>query len=202
MAFLTTAAPIWNNWARENPSFVVSMLQLQAYLAVRPASEVPRSVGQPLEVKLDPVQVEPQVRFTIPTPSAVSTATVDAEPTPDGRYTAVMANTDASGVYQARLIHKDGKEEIRSFAVNVDADEGDLRALTYPELATRLEGVRHQYQLASDFQVGPEQLAGQSLRTSLLYFLVIVLVGEQLLAYSASYHPPAFRGGRPTGGAS
>ena len=35
VAFLTTAAPVWNNWARNNPSFVVAMQELQAYLAAR-----------------------------------------------------------------------------------------------------------------------------------------------------------------------
>ena len=33
MAFLTTAAPQWNNWARDNPSYVVTMLELQSYLS-------------------------------------------------------------------------------------------------------------------------------------------------------------------------
>ena len=37
MAFLTTAAPTWNNWAR-NPSFVVAMQDLQAYLSERPGA--------------------------------------------------------------------------------------------------------------------------------------------------------------------
>ncbi len=37
VAFLTTAAPTWNNWAR-NPSFVVAMQDLQAYLSQRPGA--------------------------------------------------------------------------------------------------------------------------------------------------------------------
>ncbi len=47
LAFLTTAAPTWNNWAR-NPSFVVVVQDLQAYLAERPADqERSRLVGSP-----------------------------------------------------------------------------------------------------------------------------------------------------------
>jgi hypothetical protein len=32
--------------------------------------------------------------------------------------------------------------------------------------------------------------AGQNLGETILYLLVALLIGEQLLAYSASYHPP------------
>jgi len=200
VAFLTTAAPEWNNWARENPSFVVSMLEMQAYLTARPAAEVPRLVGAPLEVKLDPGQYEPQVRFATPKEDTSPTATVEAAPTPDGQLVASLANTDISGIYQARLARKDGKEEIRTWAVNVDTEEGDLRTLTYPELAARLEGVKHEFQLASAYQYSSEQEAGYNLATALLCLLVLLLVGEQILAYSASYHPPSLQRGHAGGG--
>jgi hypothetical protein len=178
------------------------MLQLQAYLTTRPATEVPRLVGEPLELKLDPALYEPQIRFVTPKEDVSPTATVEAEQTTGGPLTAVLANTDSSGIYQAKLVRKDGKEEVRSWAVNVDADEGDLRTLTYPELATRLEGVKHEYQLASAYQYSSEQQAGYNLGTALLYLVVLLLVAEQLLAYSASYHPPSLQRGRTGGGAS
>ena len=95
---------------------------------------------------------------------------------------------------------KSGKEETRSWAVNVDADEGDLRTLTYPELAARLEGVKHEFQLASGYQYSSEQQAGYNLATALLCFLVLLLIGEQILAYSASYHPPSLPRGDAGGG--
>ena len=65
MAFLTTAAPTWNNWAR-NPSFVVVMQDLQAYLCQRDSADDSRLVGEPLELTLDPAQYQPQVRFVTP----------------------------------------------------------------------------------------------------------------------------------------
>ena len=37
VAFTTTAAPVWNNWAANNPSFVVAIQELQAYLARQPS---------------------------------------------------------------------------------------------------------------------------------------------------------------------
>jgi hypothetical protein len=176
------------------------MLEMQAYLTSRPAIEVPRLVGAPLDLKLDPAQYGPQVRFATPKEDTSPTATVEAEPSPDGQLVASLANTDFSGIYQARLARKDGKEETRSWAVNVDTDEGDLRKLTYPELAARLEGVKHDYQLASSYQYSSEQLAGYNLGTALLCLLVLLLVGEQILAYSASYHPPSLQRGHAGGG--
>lgn len=198
VAFLTTAAPTWNNWARENPSFVVSMLELQAYLTARPAAETPRLVGQPLEVKLDAAQYEPQVRFTTPNEDISPTSVLEAERTADGQLAAALANTDASGLYRARLVRKDGKEEIRNLAVNVDADEGDLRVLAYSDLAARLDGVPHVYQLASAYEYSAEEQAGYNLGTALLYLVVLLLTAELLLAYSASYHPPSALAQRET----
>jgi hypothetical protein len=193
VAFLTTAAPTWNNWARENPSFVVSMLELHAYLTARPAAETPRLVGQPLELKLDAAQYEPHVCFTTPKEDVSPTSVLEAERSADGHLVATLANTDAAGIYHARLARKDRKEETRSLAVNVDADEGDLRILAYSDLAARLEGVPHEYQLASAYEYSSEQQAGYNLGTALLYLLAFLLIAEQLLAYSASYHPPSLR---------
>ena len=57
VAFLTTAAPTWNNWAR-NPSFVVVVQDLQAYLSQRSGDEEQsRLVGSPLELRLDPARL-------------------------------------------------------------------------------------------------------------------------------------------------
>jgi hypothetical protein len=200
VAFLTTAAPTWNNWARDNPSFVVAMLELQAYLTARPAAETPRLVGQPLELRLDAGRYEPQVRFTTPNEAISPTVVQEAEATTDGQLAATLVNTDVSGIYEARLVRKDGREETRRFAVNVDAEEGDLRILDYPELASRLEGVPHEYQLASRYEYAAGEQSGRHLGTTLLYLVVALLIAEQLLAYAASYHPPSWRGFQAAGG--
>ena len=65
VAFLTGAAPTWNNWAR-NPSFVVVVQDLEAYLSQGPAEGRSLLVGAPLELRLDPAAYQPQVRFTSP----------------------------------------------------------------------------------------------------------------------------------------
>ena len=131
VAFLTTAAPTWNNWAR-NPSFVVAMQDLQAYLASRPAG-VARRVGAPLEVPFSAADYRQQVGFVTPIEAVPP---VDAARTADGQWLATLPATDRSGFYEARLTNKTtGKTESRRYAVNVDAAEGDLRALFGEELA-------------------------------------------------------------------
>jgi len=227
VAFLTTAAPVWNNWARENPSFVVAMLELQAYLGGQTVGRESCLVGEPLNFPLDGTQYAAQVRFRKPArrekapgkksagegstlpgeqpeaasspggPSAASQdeahrpVLVDAAYGPDGRLAVTLEETDAAGVYEAVLKQKGGKEEIRRYAVNVQPDEGNLKTLWVPELAERLKDTDCQFHVAATFQYPAEQQAGSTLSLALLYVLVGLLVGEQLLAYSASYHPPA-----------
>ena len=104
MAFLTTAAPTWNNWAR-NPSFVVADAGLAGVsVASGPARGQSRLVGSPLELSLDPAAYQPQVRFTTPETGA---AAIDRRQRgsrrPAERLTASLPDTDVSGFYEARL---------------------------------------------------------------------------------------------------
>jgi hypothetical protein len=189
VAVLTSAAPTWNNWARGNPSFVVAMLELQAYLARRPADERSHLVGTPIRLQLDPSQFEAQVRVSTPGGDAGLSASIDAIPAPDGLLAVRFPATERSGICEAALTRKDGTQEVRRYAVNVEAEEGDLGTLAGPELAQRLRGVDYEYHRAAMFEYSADQLAGYNLSRPLLYLLVLLLVGEQLLAWSAGYHP-------------
>jgi hypothetical protein len=188
MAFLTTAAPAWNNWAR-NPSFVVAVQDLQAYLSQRSAADAVRLVGSPLELSLDAAAYQPQVRFAAPESGAAAITVVNAATTADGTLAASLPTTDVSGFYEARLTRTNGDSETRRYALNVDPVEGDLNWLGAGQLATRLEGVKYQYEQAAAFQSSVGELAGYNLSEALLYGLVLLLICEQILAWSASYHP-------------
>jgi hypothetical protein len=190
VAFLTTAAPTWNNWAG-NPSFVVTVLELEAYLARQSADDRSRLVGSPLTLRLEEKTYgakEPEVRFTLPEDAASPITQVTASRTPDGTQTASLFNTDYSGFYEAQLARADGSLETRRFALNVDPEEGDLATIDGEQLAPRLEGVKYQYDSASLFQSASGDLAGYNLGEVILYGLVLLLIGEQILAWSASYH--------------
>jgi hypothetical protein len=196
VAFLTTAAPLWNNWAR-NPSFAVVMQELQAYLAGRPTLDDTHLVGSGLKLDLDPEQYLPKIQFI--TPAGESTAAAASAPnasgvyearlTTEGRLRLDMAETPLSGVYQAQLARVDGEAEQRSFAVNVDPEEGALAALDGPQLAERLAGVDYSYEQAASFQYDVGESQHGNLWRWVLYAVVILLICEQLLAWSASYHP-------------
>jgi len=126
--------------------------------------------------------------------------TTDANPTTKGTLAVSVSDTSASGIYQDKLTRKDGAKEARSYALNVDAEEGSLKALSGPQLAARLEGVEYQYEQADAFQYTMADLSGGNIGQWLLYLLIVLLIGEQILAWSASYHPPAGHGRAPAKG--
>ncbi|HID78418.1 MAG TPA: hypothetical protein EYP56_20805 [Planctomycetaceae bacterium] len=199
VAFVTTAAPEWNNWARGNPSFVVAMLEMQAYLAGPPPADTSQLVGTPLQVTLDPARYAPPVRL-LP-PDGTQTGTIQAQPDPDGLLKASFAGTDTSGIYRVELSPKGASPSSRSYAVNVDPSEGDLAMADPQTLAARLRGVRYEWIDAAEFRYGRQDYAARHLGHVLLYALVVLLVGEQLLARSASYHPAARAASLAHGGA-
>ncbi len=189
VAFLTSAAPVWNNWARGNPSYVVTMLELEAYLGARGKEEISHPVGSALDVKLKAAEYAPAIQFSSPREDKQPAVTVDAVPTPDGMLEASLGGTQTSGIYTLRLTRKDGAAENRLVAFNVDPAEGDLKALTGDELASRLAGVEYTFERAQTFHSAAREVQGYNLAEALLYALVALLIGEQLLAWSASYHP-------------
>ena len=200
MAFLTTAAPTWNNWAR-NPSFVVAMQDLQAYLSERPGAGESRLVDAPLVLQLDAAVYQPQVSFSPPEESAAPATAVNAVRGADGTLTASFADTDFSGFYEAKLTRASGAVETRRYAVNVDPAEGDLKTATAEQIADGLAGVKYQFDQAASFQLAPGEIAGSNLGEAILCGLVLLLIAEQLLAWSASYHPTR-RWALPQGGAA
>jgi len=188
MAFLTTAAPTWNNWAG-NPGFVVVMQDLEAYLTQRPADES-GLVGSPLALSLDPKVYRPEMQFTFTSPEqpASGAAPVNATRGTDGTLTASFFDADRSGFYEAQLVRTDNSVETRRYAMNVNPAEGDLAALDGQHLASGLQGVKYQFEQAAVFQSTTGELAGYNLGEAVLYALVLLLIGEQVLAWSASYH--------------
>ena len=201
VAFLTTAAPSWNNWAKNNPSFVVVVQELQSHIARRPSDQRTRTVGAPLTIEMNADDYSPTTRFIAPAETVVgekadaaaqaqAAVTLSAVPDNDGKLRAALNETERAGVYEAQLTKADGGIEKRSFAFNVDADEGDLQRVSAAELADRLSGVDYELLRAVDFQLEEHEQPGRNLGDFLLCLLVLLLIGEQILAYSASYHPP------------
>ncbi len=103
--------------------------------------------------------------------------------------TAVFSDTDCAGVYEAVLTRANNTVETRRYAVNVDPAEGDLKIAGAERIAAGLEGLKYQFEQAGAFQLTPAELANSNFGDAVLYGLVALLICEQLLAWSASYHP-------------
>jgi hypothetical protein len=196
MAVLTTAAPKWNNWARDNPSFVVVMLELESYLAAGKQTDPARQVGAPLSIPVDTQKYQQQIEFLTPAEGAADKVVVKAESQADAPPTATLADTQIAGFYDVQLTPLDNSpQEIQSFAYNVDPAEGDLNKITPEQLSGQLKDVNFEFHNASEMDFDNKDVSGVDISEIALYSLIALLVGEQLLAYSASYHPT-----RPTGG--
>ena len=108
---------------------------------------------------------------------------------PAGSLAARLPAADTPGAYAARWQRADGTQRERLFAVNVAPDEGRLERIGRERLDRTLAGVPFTYENAAALQPDTQSLAGVSLVTPLLLGLLGVLLLEQLVAYSSSYHP-------------
>ncbi|MEI6240847.1 MAG: BatA domain-containing protein [Planctomycetia bacterium] len=190
VAVLSTAAPVWNNWARGNPSWVVVMLELESHLAAARRRASALEVGAPLEVVLESGGDAHDVDVLVPPLGTLVHQTADVGS--DGRLTARLS-TPAAGAYVARWKRLDGTERERAFAVNVAPDEGRLERIGRDRLDRALAGIPYRYDTAAALDPASGTLAGVSLVHPLLYALLAILVIEQFVSYSASYHMPARR---------
>ena len=191
VAVLTTAAPEWNNWARANPSWVVVLLELESHLARLRRQAESVLVGAPVAVRLEAGVDEPDVHFLVPPEAAVvrQTAVATSGPTLE----ATLPATSAAGLVEARWRRLDGAERQRSFAVNVDPQEGRLERAGGGRLRAALRGVPFRYDRAADVAATVGDLSGRPLAQPLLVAVVVLLLVEQAVAYAAGYHPVAGR---------
>jgi hypothetical protein len=186
IAFLTTAAPTWNNWAR-NPSYVVVMLELQAYLARPSAAAQPHLVGTPLSLQIDATKYQPRAKLLLPGADATAAQVLDAVPR-DESLELRVAEIDRQGIYEVLLTTNSEETEARRFAFNVAPAEGDLERFDGGQLSERLRQLAYTYHDAAGFELSGQESAGSNLARGLLLLLLAMLVGEQALAFSAGYH--------------
>lgn len=184
----------WSNWSL-NPAFPVLANELVSYLAAARRVDPIHDVGDDLVVSVEEGKYEPTVRFVLPAEGkARAEVPVEAKPS-QGKLTAKLPGVAASGVYQVRLQPLQGELEIRDFAVNVAAGEGDLAIESPAQLTRQLAGVSFTLHDAADLALNAQQLAGFRMSDALLAVLIVALVAEQLFAYMASFHATPLRGG-------
>jgi hypothetical protein len=190
----------WTNWSL-NPIFPVLANELVAYLSAGQPNESVQLVGDDLMVRVEDGKYDPSFRFVLPDDSSPTTAaarpemTIDATPE-DGKLVARMKDVAKSGIYEVQLQPMEGSPERRAFAFNVPVGEGDLHIVAKDELAREFAGPNLQLHDAADMTINEQQLAGLQLSDALLATLIVILIVEQLLAYIASFHAPAVKGGK------
>jgi hypothetical protein len=201
LLFLTTLAPQWNDWAK-NPSFVVVSLKMQSYLATARRPDEERLVGTPLDLALDANQYLPDIAFVVPGEKTGSRQRIEQQAAAPSNDSATLiaslgssistvrtrGDTDLAGIYEAWPKTTKGEIELRRWALNVDPSEGDLTQVASADLLERLDPVKVNYHLADQYEQDDVASSGYNLSTLLLFGVILLLVGEQLLAYSASYH--------------
>ena len=78
---------------------------------------------------------------------------------------------------------------MRRYALNVDTRESDLAIVNSQQLADELNGIKIEIHQPDEFSYADSDSSGFSWSQVLLYGLIGLLLGEQVLAYFASYHP-------------
>ena len=180
VTFLTTAAPIWNNWGRGSPSFVVVMLELAAWLAQRNRDETSLIVDAPLLLQVNPAEYKPNINIT--TPGNDDTDGGQVRVSADAAGQASFPATYRAGFYEAVLRTHSDRETSKLFAVNVDPSEGDTRLVEAGTLSDWLHPLDLSLESAAGFSAPTEFTGAGSLSDALLLIVVLLLLAETFLA--------------------
>jgi len=189
VAILTTAGPSWNNWAR-HPTYFVAIQELRHYLSP-PVIEASRPVGSPISETLSADKYDANIRWLAANLEERREMKIADE---GGIYDLPVPDISKAGIYEPHLTTREHKPELRTYVFNVAPEEGDLALVT-------TEKLKDMYGGDNVLVLQPGTIGGQiddstrsSLSELLLYGLIVLLLCEQMLAYSASYHPPALKG--------
>jgi hypothetical protein len=200
--FTTTLRPSWNDLAR-GPN-ILYLLNLHAHLSTGRRKKMDRLVGDSLTIELDEQSFQPGVSFITPgTDDQRFKLDREAQAEADEPFLVAelggangRSETGHSGVYDAIVKPLEGPPETRRYSMNVDTIESDLKTVSSSELATAMSPVRFRWRYA-DETGSSEWLRGDlPPNLALMGLLILLLIGEQALAFSASYHPA--RGGENT----
>lgn len=187
VALLGSAVPPWSDLYRRS-AFVLINQFIQSQLAVRADELLDRRVGMPLVQVVDPKAYKTEAQLLPPGVTESAALKLTAVPKEEGLQFD-FADTATAGVYRLDLQREDKTSELRHFAFNVDAVEGELTRIDEAGLRERLPGVKFYFRQADRISPAESDAASSTFSTWILYALVAMLLGEQALAYSASYHP-------------
>ncbi len=209
---LTGLTNDWSNWAQD-PTFVVAALRTLGYLGSFRREPTSLPIGSPLEMVVTDSAVLPEAEILMPASRVggprlklLRQVVVDPQDSSISRLdlTIDLADMDRDlidgmlrpGIYEMWMTNTQGERLLHNAAHNVAAAEGNLDRVTHTELEQKMAGIPLDIRTA-------EAVSGRGLNspeashsTLLMACLAGLLLIEQLLAYSASYHAPRSAGAR------
>lgn len=212
LALLTGLNSQWSNWAQD-PTFVVVALQSLGYLGSFRRNETSQPVGTRLEMVVTGQTVLPDAEVLIPggeltsrlrlqrkvqeklasgTQQSEAILTLQPSLSTDGRD--IIDGLLRPGVFETWMVNSQGIQLVQNEARNVAAGEGNLDRVSRTELKERMGSLPVEIQSASSVSGRGLSAEDTSQSTTVMALLVLLLMGEQVLAYSASYHTPTASG--------
>lgn len=202
VAVLTGLSPQWSSWVQD-PTFVVLSLRSLGYLGSFQRPPTDAVVGSGIRMQVANTQVLPEGDVLIPGRSCqrmrVLRSIEKSEPQKlaalsiapkfeDNLDRAVFDGLLRRGVFEVWMTTADGNSLLRNVAHNVAPQEGDLEKIGHQELTGQFPGIDLNVRSSTSFASGLS--SRESSQSNLaMAMLILLLIGEQMLAYSASYHP-------------
>jgi uncharacterized membrane protein len=201
VTLLTGLTNDWSTWAQD-PTFVVFALRSLGYLGSfrREPTEAP--AGSSLDMVVTNRSVLPQGDVLIPTgtdrrvrlqrqvefSSGESVAKLSlSNNLQAGNDRTIIDGLLRSGVFESWMTTSDGSLLVNNSAHNVAPEEGNLERISHQEIERQFPGVELRIRNSSSLATGLS--SRESSQSNLVMgLLVALLLGEQMLAYSASYH--------------
>ena len=204
---LTALDRQWTNWPQD-PTFVVAALKMVGYLSSFRSPETSRFAGTPMRWDFSSQEMLPEIQVLCPPASGSNTKSIlniNAIPGGESAFQATLdaaANQDtdetiraivAAGNFEWWGTTTQGDRVVKNVARNTPPIEGELDKINPVDLNHSLNGVRFSYKSAESLGTS-SSLAGFANRNMLLMALLLgLLMFEQWLAWSASYHLPMKR---------
>lgn len=206
VTLLTGLTNDWSNWAQD-PTFVVAALRTLGYLGSFRREPTSLPIGTPLEMVVSNSPVLPEAEILMPASRAggprlklLRQIAVDPNDSSISRLGLGIDLADMDrdliegllrpGIYEMWMTNAQGERLLHNSAHNVAAAEGNLDRVSHSELEQKLAGIPLEIRTA-------EAVSGSGLNSPeashsllLLACLAGLLLIEQMLAYSASYHAP------------
>ncbi len=192
----------WTNWPQD-PTFVVAALKMVGYLSSFRAPDAARYAGTPMRWDFSSQEMLPEIQVLCPPPNgtgARAMLSLNASPAGESALQASLnaqSNHDndesiraimSAGNFEWWGTSIQGERVVKNIARNTPPVEGETEKVALVDLNRTLSGVKFVYKSAESLSANTA-LAGFANRNMLLMALLLsLLLFEQWLAWSASYH--------------